>query len=100
MSRSLGATKVADQQGRIALLLQPSRMASKPRKPTHFVIELRSRRKSRLMRDFERYIRTVTAFVCLVMICIMLRYLIMLNPMLPNLIFLDQRQLQATRLAP
>lgn len=100
MSRSLGATKVADQQGRIALLLQPSRMASKSRKPTHFVIELRSRRKSRLMRDFERYIRTVTAFVCLAMICIMLRYLIMLNPMLPSLIFLDQRQLQATRLAP
>ena len=52
------------------------------------------------MRDFERYIRTVTAFVCLAMICIMLRYLIMLNPMLPSLIFLDQRQLQATRLAP
>jgi hypothetical protein len=51
------------------------------------------------MCDFERYIRTVTAFVCLAMICIMLR-LIMLNPMLPSLIFLDQRQLQATRLAP
>ncbi|MDR6306600.1 hypothetical protein GGQ85_004334 [Nitrobacter vulgaris] len=81
------------------MLLQPSRMASKPRKPTHFVVELRSRRKSRLMCDFERYIRTVTAFVCLAMICIMLR-LIMLNPMLPSLIFLDQRQLQATRLAP
>lgn len=52
------------------------------------------------MRDFERYTRTVAAFVCFAMIRIMLRYLIMLNPKLPNLIFLDQRRLQATRLAP
>jgi hypothetical protein len=62
--------------------------------PKRWIVErtfARISRNRRLMRDFERYTRTVAAFVRLAMIRIMLRRAShALPPMLLNLIFLDR----------